>query len=263
MVLYAIMLKDDPHGQRERATISTEIEPLPLGKCAFLHLAPGIANIAATLLGLATLWNPSLPPELFYGVLANVFVLIPIQLGYLYYLAKKQNNPGWSLDGIVVYNRPVSWFRYLVWVPVILVPTAVIFLVLDPFSGRLETLLAGVSVFAKYQMTEAVDVGWIVLIAHIALSGILVPITEELYFRGYLLPRMPREFGRLKPVAHSLLFSVYHFDAPWLIPVRTLGMLPLIYTTVYTRSVRPAIFAHCLVNLSNFFDTVSNRIGTP
>ena len=203
-----------------------------------------------------------MPPELFYGLLANVFVLIPIQLGYLYYLAKKQHNPGWSLEGIVVYNRPVSWFRYFIWVPVILLPTAVIFLALDPFSGRLETLLVGVSVFAKYQMTEAVDVAWIVLIAHITLSGILVPITEELYFRGYLLPRMPREFGRFKPVAHSLLFSVYHFDTPWLIPVRTLGMLPLIYTTVYTRSVRPAIFAHCLVNLSNFFDAVSNRIGS-
>ena len=71
--------------------------------------------MAATLLGLATLWNPSLPPELFFGVFTNLFVLIPVQLGYLYYLAKKRRNSGWSLDGIVVYNRPVPWFRYLIW----------------------------------------------------------------------------------------------------------------------------------------------------
>ena len=102
-----------------------------MGKCLFLHLAPGIANMAATVLGLATFWNPSLPPELILGVFANVFVLIPVQLGYLYYLAKRRRYPGWSIEGIVVYGRPVSWSRLLVWVPVILVPTAIIFAALN------------------------------------------------------------------------------------------------------------------------------------
>lgn len=83
--------------------------------------------MAATLLGLATLWKPSLPPELFFGVFANILVLIPVQLGWLYYLANKRRNRGWSLEGVVVYDRPVSWFRYFLWVSVILVPTAVIF----------------------------------------------------------------------------------------------------------------------------------------
>ena len=95
------------------------------------------------------------------------------------------------------------------------------------------------------------------------LTGILVPITEELYFRGYLLPRMPSQFGCLKPAAHSLLFSIYHFDTPWMIPVRTLGILPLIYTTIHTHSVRPGTIAHYLVNLANFSDSISKRIGSP
>lgn len=84
------------------------VEPHSLGKCLFLHLAPGVANLAATVLGLAAFWNPSLPPELFFGVFTNVFVLIPVQLGYLYYLARKRHNPGWSLEGIVVYGATVS-----------------------------------------------------------------------------------------------------------------------------------------------------------
>ncbi|MYE11650.1 MAG: CPBP family intramembrane metalloprotease [Gammaproteobacteria bacterium] len=238
------------------------VEPHSLGKCLFLHLAPGAANIAATVLGLATLWNPSLPPELFFGVLTNLFVLIPVQLGYLYYLARKRRNPGWSLEGVVVYNGPISWPRYLVWVPAILVPTAIVFMALEPMTHRLETAFVGVSVFVKYQPAGLSEVAGIVLLANIALSGILVPITEELYFRGFLLPRMPTRFGRLKPAAHSLLFAVYHFDTPWMIPVRTLGILPLIYTTIHTRSVRPAIVAHCLVNLANFSESVSQRIGS-
>lgn len=232
-----------------------------MGKCLFLHLAPGVANTAATLLGLATFWNPSLPPELFFGVFANAFVLIPVQLGYLYYLAKKRHNPGWSLEGIVVYNQPVSWSRYFIWVPAILVPTAIIFAALEPITRWLETLI-GVSVLAKYQMTGGSEISGGVLFANIVLTGILVPITEELYFRGYLLPRMPSQFGRLKPAAHSLLFSIYHFRTPWMIPVRTLGILPLIYTTIQTHSVRPGAIAHCLVNLANFSDSIARRVGS-
>ena len=146
------------------------------------------------------------------------------------------------------------------WVSAILVPTAIIFLAFEPVTLRLEAFI-GFSVFAKYQITGVPEVAGLVLLANIALTGILVPITEELYFRGYLLPRMPSQFGRLKPAVHSLLFSIYHFDAPWMIPVRTLGILPLIYTTIHTRSVRPGIIAHCLVNLADFFDAISRRIG--
>lgn len=250
---------------KHSAKASTEpiVEPHSIGKCLSLHLAPGIANLTSILVGLSTLWNPSIPPELFYGVFSNVVVLIPVQLGYLYYLAKKCGNPGWSLEGVVVYKRTIHWSRYFVWVPAILVPTALIFLASEPLTDWLEATFVGISIFAKYQVTEVSKIAGVVLTAHVVLSGILVPITEELYFRGYLLPRMPREFGRLGPVAHSLLFSIYHFDSPWMVPVRTLGILPLIYTTIHTRSVLPAIVAHCLVNLSNFADSISKRIGTP
>lgn len=61
-------------------------------------------------------------------------------------------------------------------------------------------------------------------------------------------------------MAHSFLFSIYHFDTPWMIPVRTLGLLPLIYTTVHTRSVRPGIVAHALVNFANFAESISSRV---
>ena len=164
-----------------------------MGKCLFLHLAPGVANLAATVLGLATLWNPSLPPELIFGVFTNIFVLIPVQLGYLYYLAKKRGNRGWSLAGIVVYRQPLSWLRYLLWVPVTVVPTALIFAALEPITHWLETAFVGVSIFAKYQMSGGSEVTRVVLVAHIALTGIV---------------------------------------------------------------------AHCLVNLANFSDAVSRRIGS-
>lgn len=41
---------------------------------------------------------------------------------------------------------------------------------------------------------------------------------EELLFRGYLLPRMSRAFGRRDWLANGVLFGVYHLHMPWAIP---------------------------------------------
>jgi membrane protease YdiL (CAAX protease family) len=59
---------------------------------------------------------------------------------------------------------------------------------------------------------------------------------------------MPVAFGRAGPVVHSFLFAVYHIAEPWMIPVRTLGLLPLIFATRYARSIVPAVLSHMLVN---------------
>ena len=69
------------------------------------------------------------------------------------------------------------------------------------------------------------------------------------YFRGYLLPRMPVWLGRTAPVAHAVLFAFYHVWTLWLTPTRILAVLPLIYITVRTRSVLPAMVAHVVLNL--------------
>jgi membrane protease YdiL (CAAX protease family) len=41
---------------------------------------------------------------------------------------------------------------------------------------------------------------------------------EELLFRGLLLPRMQRVFGRRDFVANGALFALYHVHMPWVIP---------------------------------------------
>ena len=72
------------------------------------------------------------------------------------------------------------------------------------------------------------------------------PILEELYFRGYLLPRM-RYAGKLAPVLHSLLFALYHVFTPWMFLTRTVGMLPLIYI-VRKKNIYIALIVHVLIN---------------
>jgi len=61
------------------------------------------------------------------------------------------------------------------------------------------------------------------------IRGIAAPIIEELYFRGYLLPRMSGLKGWALLV-HVLLFSLYHFFTPWQAITRIVALLSLGYT---------------------------------
>ena len=54
----------------------------------------------------------------------------------------------------------------------------------------------------------------------------LGPIVEELYFRGYLLPRMKGKFAIL---FHSFLFAAVHVFTPWMIIARTFQLLPILF----------------------------------
>jgi membrane protease YdiL (CAAX protease family) len=56
-------------------------------------------------------------------------------------------------------------------------------------------------------------------------NAVAGPVVEEVYFRGYLLPRISR-FGAWAPLINTVLFSVYHFFTPWQNVGRILGLLP-------------------------------------
>ena len=77
---------------------------------------------------------------------------------------------------------------------------------------------------------------------------LIAPTVEELYFRGYLLPRMPSLRG-WDTLLHSALFALYHTWSPWMLVSRTVAMLPLIYVVKRKRNVYLGIIAHWLLNV--------------
>ena len=58
--------------------------------------------------------------------------------------------------------------------------------------------------------------GWFGVI--IVMQVFNVVLGEELLFRGVLLPRMKRVFGRGDWAANGVLFAAYHVHMPWLMP---------------------------------------------
>jgi membrane protease YdiL (CAAX protease family) len=86
---------------------------------------------------------------------------------------------------------------------------------------------------------------WLLILVFGSLLG---PLVEELYFRGLLLPRL----GRLRgwaPLVGALLFVVYHFWSPWLIPIRLLALLPMLYLVWWKKNLYIGVLAHCTLNL--------------
>ena len=84
-------------------------------------------------------------------------------------------------------------------------------------------------------------------VMRLVIDGFAHPIAEELYFRGYLLPRLSR-FGAWCPVISALFFALFHVWQPYNIPVIFVTVLPWMYLVWWKRNVYLSILIHCLGN---------------
>ena len=183
--------------------------------------------------------------------LAILFVLIPFELGYLFYRARRN---GSSLGSVVLYREPVPRTQFVALVLGLLAWSAIFYVLvyppLDTFFIEnvffwLPDVLFLAEDFARYS-TAALVVTWVL---GFVVNGVAGPIVEEVYFRSYLLPRISR-FGAWAPLINTVLFSVYHFFTPWQNAGRILGLLPMVYAAWWWRSIYVSMGAHVLGNVS-------------
>lgn len=85
------------------------------------------------------------------------------------------------------------------------------------------------------------------LLLQVVIDGVAAPVTEEVYFRGFLLPRMWR-LGGLAPAANALLFTIQHFWQPYNWVLILLLSLPLAYVVWWKRNIYIAMLVHGSAN---------------
>jgi membrane protease YdiL (CAAX protease family) len=86
------------------------------------------------------------------------------------------------------------------------------------------------------------------IVVTIILVGILGPIAEEVFFRGFVLPGLIKRFGIGRSLLiSSLVFGLFHIDPGAIVPTFALG-LALGWVYLKTGSIWPAMFAHGLHN---------------
>jgi len=221
-----------------------QIEKHSTTQSVVLHLFPGILVGCFYMLARQPVANMGYP-SIFALLLAFVFILIPVELGYLLYQGKKKTGR-FTLQGIISYRNSIPWWQYFVWPIIIVVVTGAIFKLLIPIDAFLQERLffwmpdLNYGIDGNYSRSILIVTYSMFLIFNVFLS----PMVEELYFRGYLLPRTKGNFAIL---FHSFLFAAYHIFSPWMIITITLGILPLVFG-VKKKNIYIGIIVHILGN---------------
>lgn len=71
---------------------------------------------------------------------------------------------------------------------------------------------------------------------------------EELWWRGYILPRQEAAHGRWAWVIHGVMWTLFHAPKYWEYLTLLPGCLAYAYVSQRTRNTWPAVIAHLLVN---------------
>lgn len=228
-----------------------EVEQHSIGRSVLLHLLPGaLITLFFIIFGpMAERWGAPAIMVIFTGIL---LIMIPFELGYMLYEGKKQTGR-FSLSGIVVYRRRIPLWQYLVLVPFGLAwMLFVFFIVTRPIDSFLiERLFSWVPAWffgaARSLDLYAPPVLLSVAVMALLFNGITGPVVEELYFRGYLLPRISR-LGHWAPIFSSVLFSVYHFFTPWQNPARLMVLIPFTYIVRWNKNIYWGMIVHASLN---------------
>jgi membrane protease YdiL (CAAX protease family) len=83
-------------------------------------------------------------------------------------------------------------------------------------------------------------------------SGFVAPVVEELYFRGFLLPRM-EHWGWAAPIVNALLFAIYHFYFPENVLAIFVVFVPISYVVMVKKNWRIGLIVHSMANLWSVF----------
>lgn len=140
--------------------------------------------------------------------------------------------------------RPRLWWM--------LIPITAAFAVLTLTGDLLTSLMelvgltelkgAGIS-----GLTDPVFTGqwWILAVAVISFA-FNYALGEELFFRGVLLPRMQGVFGRWDWLANAALFTLYHTQKLWTLPIVLLTALPFSWAARRYRTIWFAVVLHAI-----------------
>ncbi len=218
-----------------------------------LHLLPGVL-IGAMYYLLALPISNAGYPTLMAMIIACIIVLIPGELGIVYLAKRKQGKkPG---NQLIPYQNKLTVKEYIFWALIVMILMGLVFTLGEPLSNIFRD-----SIFSwipevyhldfGYSSDYSVSVLTITYTVGFIIAALIAPTVEEIYFRGYLLPRIPNLKG-FSTLFHSFLFALYHFWTPWMILTRFIGVYPLIYVVNKKQNIYIGIIVHALINAIDF-----------
>ena len=246
------VLSQAVEGDHRRAVPKVSIPQHPLLPSIILHVLPGVVFLAVWFLVTPLVQRWGLPVPI-AGSLAILFGQLPLVLGILLYQGRKQTGH-FSLRDVIAYRRPVPLWQYLIFVPLLCIwyfQASTIWTGLQndlftslPWLPRwLENPLPFIEQGSYSPLVTTITFG-VALIS----SGVIAPIIEELYFRGFLLPRIDR-LGVWAVLLNVSLFAFHHLWTPLVNPGRILAWLPIIFIVWRKQNIYIGLYVHLITNL--------------
>ena len=198
------------------------------------------------------LLDPSGYPPLLAFLLAVLLVDLPILLGVMLSEGKKLNGR-YSMKGVVLYREKLSWKTFALVLIGAFVVIYALMIVVIPISGFWANSLFSwlpdwmfLDEQTQYQAYTR-NTLLVTFTLYLVLIGVALPWVEELYFRGYLLPRLSR-YDKWAPLLGGLFFGLYHVWQLFGFPTVFLMGAALGYVVWWKRDVRLGISIHVFQN---------------
>ena len=196
-------------------------------------------------------------PSLLLFYLCAAFILFPIEIGVVMSASKKEYG-SYSLKSAFSRHSPMSWWKVFLYGSPLFAFAGIMSITIAPLETKLlapiSNQLAQVTP-AYFDWTNVENVkqypqGIILLtcIGYFLFNVIVGPITEELFFRGYLMSKISR-FGNFAPLIITVLFSLYHLWLPFNNLFRIAVFFPGAWFAWKHKNIYIAMVLHCLCNL--------------
>jgi membrane protease YdiL (CAAX protease family) len=230
---------------------------LPGPLLVVLHLVPGIV-FAVFFWVLSWVLIPRGLTAYLALLIAVPACLVPVEIGVMLLWSVRFTGTR-SLSEAIRYRRKGTMVDYIVLPLLLFLCWGVLSIALSPISKYVgthlpawlpawatqEALINGVKSCPPIQRN-------ITLVMAVLFSGLVAPLVEELYFRGFLLPRM-EHWGWAAPIVNALLFAVYHFYFPGNVLAIFVVFVPITYVVMVKKNWRIGLIVHIMANLWSVF----------
>jgi membrane protease YdiL (CAAX protease family) len=218
---------------------------LTIAQIIWYHFYPGILMLLVYVM-VGKLFTDNGYPGLSALLVIELLILAPVALGHLRWKAGS-----WDILQCIPFTQSLRIQGYIKWFLLGFVGAVIVYIPFYPIGIWLKSTVfhwLPPWYFDPGYGSQDLDLIASVYFAGIFIDGIIGPVAEELFFRGYLLPRM----GFLKkwaPVVNGTLFGLYHFWQPHnYLAIIAVGIV-LSYIVWKTKNVYVGIIVHCAMNI--------------
>ena len=218
----------------------------------YIFIPTAVLSLSYLILG-----HYCLMPHILLFCILGTFTLVPIELGIILSAGKKENG-SFSLKSAFAGQEKVPVWKIVLIAFLLFCLAGLLSITVASLEN---TILAPVRQAVLNRLPVGFDwqnIGYVktypkaVLIVTCVYYGIfnviIGPVTEELFFRGYLTSHYKKQ-NSLTPILIVILFSLYHFWLPFNNVFRILAFGSAAFISYKKKNIYISMCFHCMCNL--------------